>query len=156
MVSGRDDGWVPDWPAIPLFFFLVVVVFLRAGGTYALARGARRLAERRRGPDARPALRRAEQVVETYGALAIVLGFLTVGVQTAIHLAAGSLRMPLSRYLPALLVGSLVWAAIYVSIGLAAFEALWRGHWTLVLALLAGFGLVAWLVHRWFTSRAGG
>ena len=43
----------------------------------------------------RPSVRRAEAVVGRYGAPAVTLCFLTIGVQTAVNAAAGSLRMPL-------------------------------------------------------------
>lgn len=144
---------MPDWPTGPLFAFLTVVVFCRAGGTYLLGRGARGLADRRTPLAERPAVRQAERVVERLGALAVVLSFLTIGVQSAIHAAAGSLRMPPDRYLPALAVGSLVWAAIYVTVGLAALEALWGGRWWLLPLVLLGLLALTWSAGRWLTSR---
>ena len=143
-----------DWPAIPLFCFLVVIAGARGGATYAIARGVRQVADRRTGLPDRAVVRRAEQVVERYGAVAVALCFLTVGVQTAVNAAAGSLRMPLRRYLPALLVGALIWATLYVTVGLAVLEAVWGGRpWVLPVALVV-IGLVAWGAHRWFVRSS--
>jgi hypothetical protein len=38
---------VPDWPVLPLYAFLVVVAFGRAGATYAVGRAARGVAAQR-------------------------------------------------------------------------------------------------------------
>lgn len=147
---------MPDWPTIPLFCFLFLVACARAGGTYAIGRGVRGLADRRTRVLQRPAVRRAEQVVERYGAPAVVLCFLTVGVQTAVNAAAGGLRMPLLRYLPALFAGALIWATIYLTIGIAVIDAVWGGQWWLPLAVVAGLGAVGFVVRRWLirTPRA--
>ncbi|WP_432478696.1 DedA family protein [Nocardioides sp. GXQ0305] len=127
-----------DLPAVPLFLFLTAVGFLRAGATYALARGVRGLVDRRSELASRPSTRRGEDLIRRYGAPAVVLSFLTVGVQTAVHLAAGSLRMPLRRYLPALLVGALLWATIYTTVGFAFLEAVGGGRVWLPLAVVLG------------------
>ncbi len=145
---------VPDWPTLPLFFFLLVLIILRAGGTYAIGRGVRGLADRRSQLTRRPAVVRAEQMIERYGAGVVVLCFLTIGVQTAVNAAAGSLRMPLRRYLPALFLGGLIWATAYLTVGLAAIEAIWGGRGWLLPVVLVGLGTVGWLVHWWFERRA--
>ena len=147
------DGTVPDWPTVPLFCFLFVVACARAGATYAIARGARGVADRKSDVTRRPGVLWAERIVERYGAPAVVLCFFTVGVQTAINAAAGALRMSLPRYLPALAVGAVIWATIYVTVGIAVLEAVWGGHWWLPLICLAVVGAVGWLVHRWFGRR---
>jgi membrane protein DedA with SNARE-associated domain len=46
-----------------------------------------------------------------------VVSFLTVGFQTLINLAAGVTRMSLRHYLPAVVVGSVMWAFVYATIG---------------------------------------
>ena len=69
----------------------------------------------------------------------VPLSFLTVGVQTFVQISAGVTRMPLRRYLPAVALGSAIWALIYGSIGMAVILA-WLetgGHWPPVLLLLA-------------------
>jgi membrane protein DedA with SNARE-associated domain len=113
------------WP-VPLavgFFYLVVL--LRAGGTYALGRGARAGAGRTRVRARLETARfhRAERIVERWGAPVIALSFLTIGFQTLANLAAGALRMPLRAYLPALAIGGLAWALIWGLVGVATVEA---------------------------------
>ena len=134
---------MPDWPTVPLFAFLVLVACARGGATYALGRGGRGLTDRRAHLTERASVQRAEELVRRYGAPAVTLSFLTVGVQTAVNLAAGTLRMPLPRYLPALLLGALAWATIYLTVGLAVLEALAGGRsGLLLLAAVVAIGLV--------------
>ena len=75
----------------------------------------------------------------------VSLGFLTVGVQTAINATAGLLNMPLRRYVPALVVGALIWATVYVTVGMAVIEAaLGRvPWWWAVVGLAVLVGIVA-------------
>lgn len=141
-------------PVAAAFALLWLIGTLRAGATYALGRGVRGASARR--TRARMFLERsevagAERVVERFGAPAVTLCFLTVGVQTALNLAAGALRMPLRRYVPALLLGTAIWATIYVTVGLAVLSAIWGGRpWLLLVALVtAGVALlVARVVRR--------
>jgi membrane protein DedA with SNARE-associated domain len=135
-----------DWPAGLAFAFLFAVAFVRGGATYAIARGLRGLAARRTELVARPSVGRAEVVVSRYGAPAVTLCFLTIGVQTAVNAAAGSLRMPLARYLPALAVGAALWAGVYVTIGIAVLEAFWGGTTGRVLLVAVALLLLAALV----------
>lgn len=129
---------MPDWPVLPLYLFLVVVAFGRGGATYVLGRGARGAAGRRWRLDS-TWVARGEDVVRRFGAPAVTLCFLTVGVQTAVNLAAGTLRMPARRYVPALLLGALLWAAVYLTVGVAVVEAFWGSSrpWLLIAVLLA-------------------
>ena len=145
---------MPEWPVLPLYVFLVVVATGRGGATYALARGARGLAGRRWRLDA-AWVRRGEDVVRRFGAPAVTLCFLTIGVQTAVNAAAGSLRMPLRRYVPALLLGALLWAAVYVTVGVAVVETLWRGGGPWVVVVVAVVLLVVG-VGRLMTRRPPG
>lgn len=147
---------MPDWPVLPLYAFLVVVAFCRAGATYAIGRVARGAAGRRWRLDA-AWLRRGEDAVRRFGAPAVTLCFLTVGVQTAVNLAAGTLRMPLRRYLPALLLGALLWAGVYLTVGIAVVETFWgsRRPW-LLLAVLAAAGLTAVAVRHLLRRRVAG
>lgn len=105
---------------------LFVIVFLRAGGTYALGRAARAGASRTRVQHLidSPRFHRAQELVERWGAPIIVASFLTVGFQTVANLAAGVVRMPIRRYLPALVLGGLIWAFLYATVGLITFAAL--------------------------------
>ncbi|OEJ30141.1 DedA family protein [Streptomyces subrutilus] len=107
---------------------LYVIVLLRAGGTFAVGwltgAGARRsrFAER----IASVKFRRVERAIQRWGAPVVAVSFLTVGFQTAANFLAGSLRMPLSRYLPALFLGGAAWALIYATAGLGLLEVLGR------------------------------
>jgi membrane protein DedA with SNARE-associated domain len=92
---------------------------------------------------------RAEGWVRRFGPPAVALGFLTVGVQTAINAAAGMLRMPLRRFLPAVAVGALLWAVLYTTVGLAVVDA-WLGDlsWWWV-AVAVGTVVAVVLGSRW-------
>ena len=61
-----------------------------------------------------------------FGAPAVTLGFLTVGVQTAINASAGMLRMPQRRFLPAVTLGALLWSLVYTTVGFTVVDA-WLG-----------------------------
>lgn len=152
--------WVQSLPLLQAMGFLYVVIWLRAGSTYALGRGARRVA--RRGRIAAflesPRVERATEIVNRWGAPVVALSFLTVGFQTAVNAAAGLTGMPLKRYLPALAIGGAAWAFIYATIGLVAFAA-WvelflRSPWAAVAVLALVVLLITVLLrHR---RRAGG
>lgn len=130
---------------------LFVIVFFRASATYLVGRLLRRGSETRSATLAnRPGFVAAEDKLNRWGAPAITLSFLTVGVQTMVNLVAGFTRMPLRRYLPALVLGCIIWATVYASagfIGVGAFVTLWRVHPALaiVLVLLAVAGIVAFV-----------
>lgn len=144
------------WPLPAAIGVLFVIVLLRAGGTYALGRGSRagvkRLMERR-GRMA-PQLARAETVIERFGAPVVALSFLTVGFQTAVNLAAGVLRMPLVKYLPALVVGGAMWATLYGVLGLATVNAIISAaQRDPAAAVLSALAVVALLVLIEFATR---
>ncbi|MFI8103803.1 DedA family protein [Streptomyces sp. NPDC086023] len=107
---------------------LYFIVLLRAGGTFALGwlagAGARRSRFADRISSAR--FRRAERAIQRWGAPVVAVSFLTVGFQTAANFLAGSMRMPLPRYLPALFLGGAAWALIYATAGLGILEVLGR------------------------------
>ncbi|MFJ7066194.1 DedA family protein [Streptomyces sp. NPDC101115] len=107
---------------------LYVIVLLRAGGTFAVGwlagAGARRSRFAGRISSAR--FRRAERAIQRWGAPVVAVSFLTVGFQTAANFLAGSMRMPLTRYLPALFLGGAAWALVYATAGLGALEVLGR------------------------------
>jgi membrane protein DedA with SNARE-associated domain len=110
---------------VPTFVGLFVIVMLRANATYWIGRGAAAGTRRWRRLEGEPSAgwARAQGLVHRWGPLAVVLCFLTVGVQTAVNATAGITRMPLRRYLPAVTLGSILWAALYASVGLAAAQA---------------------------------
>lgn len=113
---------------------LFVIVLVRTNATYWLGRGiaagatrSRRLAARLARPGPARRIARGQHLLDRWGPFAIVLTFLTVGLQTAVNLAAGLGRMHLRYYVPATVVGSVVWSFVYATVGLAAFD-LWFDH----------------------------
>ncbi|MFF3624741.1 DedA family protein [Streptomyces sp. NPDC002467] len=107
---------------------LYAIVLLRAGGTFAVGwlagAGARRSRFAERISSAK--FQRAERAIQRWGAPVVAVSFLTVGFQTAANFLAGSMRLPLPRYLPALFVGGAAWALIYATAGLGVVEVLGR------------------------------
>jgi len=118
--------WDVPFPVIVAAMFLIV--FLRAGATYLLGRAAAAGAERTRIATLMesPGYRRATRLTHEYGAPLVAVSFLTIGFQTLVNLAAGATRMPLHRYLPALLVGGVMWALLYSAIGIVGVDLLGR------------------------------
>ena len=147
-------AFLRDFPFGWLWLFLFGVILFRAGGTYALgrliARGATRSPRiRRMTSSARFA--RAKRLIDDYGVTVVVLGFLLIGVQTVIHLAAGTTRMRLGHYLPGLVIGGAVWALIYSTVGFVGFTAVsaaYREHPVLTVLVAAGvlLGVLASIV----------
>lgn len=134
-----------DWPVWGVFLALFVGAFIRGNATYWVGRGIRAGGARSRfaGQLERPGMRRAEGWVRRFGAPAVALGFLTVGVQTAINVSAGVLRMPQSRWLPGVIVGALLWATLYTTVGLAVVGAvLGRVGWWWALIAAAVIAVV--------------
>ncbi|MGL5864698.1 MAG: DedA family protein [Dermatophilaceae bacterium] len=136
------DGW-PVWIVAVVLW---VGAFLRGLATYLIGRGLRARGGRSRwaGRLDQPVVIRAEGWVQRFGAPAVSLGFLTVGVQTAVNLAAGLLRMPWRRFLPALVVGAALWSLVYTTVGLALIDA-WlggRSWWWAVGAVLVVVAIV--------------
>ena len=132
-----------DWPVWVVFVVLFLGAFVRGNVTYWIGRAIRAGGARSRFAPLleRPGMARAERWVRTIGPPAVSLGFLTVGVQTAINLSAGVLRMPQRRWLPAVTVGALLWATLYTTVGLAFVAALLgRVQWWWA---LLGVGLLA-------------
>ncbi|GAB3708327.1 DedA family protein [Mariniluteicoccus flavus] len=138
------------WAVLALF----CIVMVRANLTYWVGRGAAaggratRLKRFMQGPT----MARAEAFSARWGAYAVPLSFLTIGIQTAINLSAGATRMPLKRYLPAVTLGCVMWAVIYATIGLAAFEAAMlaaaRSPWALLALGIAALAVVVLVVAR--------
>jgi membrane protein DedA with SNARE-associated domain len=109
------------WAVLALF----CGAMLRSNGTYWLARGL--AAGARRTPLDRHldsgVMHRAGRLINKFGPFAVTLCFLTVGLQTAVIGSAGLARMPQIRFLPAVALGSLIWAVVYATVGLAAVAA---------------------------------
>ncbi|HEX8487275.1 MAG TPA: VTT domain-containing protein [Propionibacteriaceae bacterium] len=116
-----------SWPYPLTVAALFVIVLTRANATYWVGRGARSGADRTRLQPlmSSAAFLRAARLLERWGAPLVTACFLTVGIQTVVNLAAGATRMSMRRYLPAVALGSAVWAFLYATVGFATFTA-WR------------------------------
>ena len=146
---------LPFWQA---FLALFVIVLARSNATYWVGRGVIAGWQRRRPRPSSESRARAEKLIRRLGPVAVVLSYLTIGIQTTIHLTAGALRMPLPLYLPATVVGSAAWAVIYATIGLAVVEA-WlaaaAGSWYALAGIgaLVMVGIATWLLGRKRSQR---
>lgn len=131
-----------DWfDALPIevaLAFMWVVGIVRTSIVYALgalaAEGGARLDRIRKAMDS-PLYRKARRLINRWGVIAVPLCFLTVGLQTAVIITTGFTKMPLRRWVPAMLVGTLMWACIYTTIGFAILAALGLEPWMFPLAL---------------------
>ncbi|MBB3036486.1 DedA family protein [Hoyosella altamirensis] len=137
---------------VVVYLALLGIVFLRAQATYWIGRGLGAGVHRSRlGDRLGDKLERAEGAINRYGPPAVTVSFLTIGVQTAINLTAGAMRMRFVRYLIAMFAGCLMWAAIYTFGGLAVMTA-WVSMFTQspllavgALAAIAGLiGIIVW------------
>jgi len=133
---------VKDWfDALPIevaLAFMWVVGIVRTSIVYALgalaAEGGARLDRIRKAMDS-PLYRKARRLISRWGVIAVPLCFLTVGLQTAVIITTGFTKMPLRRWVPAMLVGTFMWACIYTTIGFAILAALGLEPWMFPLAL---------------------
>lgn len=148
--------FMADWPYPLTMAALFVIVLFRAGGTYALGRAVQAGARRTRLSRwlGAPGFAKAQRQLERWGAPLVSASFLTVGLQTLVNLAAGVGRMPLRRYLPALVVGSVLWAFLYATVGFVTFAA-WRRLYELspvgaIVVLVVLVGALAAFVGRQF------
>ncbi|MBB0968632.1 hypothetical protein G6016_06600 [Dietzia aerolata] len=119
--------WISQQPFALAFVLLFVIVMLRANATYWLGRGALnggRLSKKMARHLEGPTMLRAQRLSARLGIVAVPLSFLTIGVQTAINFSAGFTLMPLRRYLPAVIVGCLLWALLYSTVGMVGFAAI--------------------------------
>lgn len=122
------------WPFATVYIFMFMVVFLRASGTYWLARLVTGWSLTHTTPTKAWAIRahewldrqgtgRGVRAIEKWGLVALPLCFLTVGFQTMVLCGAGILRIHWLRFTLAIIPGCLAWAAIYSTIGFAAWNA---------------------------------
>ncbi|GAA4937512.1 hypothetical protein GCM10023224_18250 [Streptomonospora halophila] len=137
-----DYGFLDGQPFWIVYAALFAIAFARTQTIYWIGRGvgaglhrsrmAERIGER---------LARAERLINRFGPPVVTVSYATVGIQSAIHLSAGAMRMSYWRYLAAMLPGCAGWAAIY-SLGGLAVLAVW---WDLFLhspALAAAVGVL--------------
>ena len=130
--------WFDALPIEVALAFMWVVGIVRTSIVYALgalaAEGGARLDRIRKAMDS-PLYRKARRLINRWGVVAVPLCFLTVGLQTAVIITTGFTKMPLRRWVPAMLVGTLMWACIYTTIGFAILAALGLEPWMFPLAL---------------------
>ena len=153
-----------DWdaPWFVVFAALFVIVLSRAIGTYWVGRLLQRGVQRTRAAHLMnsPGYANAVARLNRWGAPVVSLSFLTIGFQTLVNLAAGASRMPLRRYLPAVSVGCVLWAAVYGTVGTIGFHGLaLLGQRSPGLAIGLGLLLVAaataFIVWRVREAKAG-
>lgn len=122
-------SWNVPFAVVLLALFCIVMA--RSNGTYWVGR----ILSQRSGRTRFRKLTESRQFatgarwLNRWGAPAVTLSFLTIGIQTMVHLAAGVTRMPLRRYLPAVAAGSVIWAFMYGTVGFIgwyAFIHLWE------------------------------
>nr|WP_279590798.1 VTT domain-containing protein [Dermatophilus congolensis] len=141
------------------FAALWVVFFLggllRGHVLYVVGRGIASGGRRSRFHDvfAGPRMERARLFVNRWGALAVALSYLTVGFQSFVQVSTGMAGMSVWRFTPAAVVGSMVWATIYTTIGFTVWQvwlqAVARSVWG-----LAGVAVVGvWLLWRLLRQR---
>lgn len=127
-------GFLNNGPFLAVYLFLLMVVFLRAQGTYWLGRWATSLAVKHIRPTEgwkkraldwlnSPDVMRGTSSIHRWGLPIIPFSFLTVGFQTLVNAGAGLLRLQWWKYTLAMLPGCLAWALIYSTIGFAVWGA---------------------------------
>lgn len=151
------DGIFSGYPFWAAWIFLFFGAVLRGQGTYWIGRGSAAGAAKRcdhaptwwariRDRVSGEATDRGRATLQRLGVVAIPLAYLTVGLQTAILLAAGLIRMHWGIFTFAQLPGATAWATIYSTIGFAAWASAVRaltGDWWPLLALLLLMGVAA-------------
>lgn len=129
--------WFDALPIEVALAFMWVVGIVRTSIVYALgalaAEGGARLDRIRKAMDS-PLYRKARRLINRWGVIAVPLCFLTVGLQTAVIITTGFTKMPLRRWVPAMLLGTFIWACIYTTIGFAILAALGLEPWMFPLA----------------------
>lgn len=119
-------------------------------GHLAAAGGAR--FQRIRSALEHPIYRKAQAFVNRWGALAVPACFFTVGFQTAVIVTTGFTKMPLSRWIPAMLVGTFIWGVIYGTVGMAAVWAWLERPWIATPIILIAVILVT--VRHFYRKKA--
>lgn len=153
------------YPFWLVWLFLYFGATIRGQATYWIGRGVMTGATRsQRGPAwwqrTRRRLAEAEtsaghRVIEKVGLVAIPFAYLTVGLQSAIILAAGLLQISWRKFSLAQIPGAAAWATIYSTIGFAAWVSVARalaGDWwplaVLALAVAVIVGILMWRRNR--------
>ncbi|MBM7051157.1 DedA family protein [Rothia sp. ZJ1223] len=143
--------WIDNLSLVGAVSFFWAVGIARTSIVYSLGRlaasGGQRW-ERVRSVFKHPAYQRAQKLVNTWGVLAVPACFLTVGLQTAVIMTTGFTKMPLVRWIPAMLAGTLIWGSIYGTVGMAVVWAWLERPWIAALLAVAALISVFLLVRR--------
>jgi membrane protein DedA with SNARE-associated domain len=104
-------------------------------------------------------LDRTEKWFARRGDAIVLLARLVPGLRSAVSVPAGTLRMPVGRFLVFTAIGSLVWNSALIWLG-AALAANWEsvvgavsGASTYALAGTAGIGMLVYMVRKFRTAR---
>lgn len=144
--------WYKDAPFGWAYSFLFLLAMARANTTYWLGRGIAAGVQHTRFQHllTGPIYQRAQKFITRWGIFAVPLSFLTIGIQTAVNASAGVGRMPLARYIPSVIVGCLLWALLYSTVGMAVFMAWFALGWQWIVAgaIVVAVATVAWIRYR--------
>ncbi|KAA9393297.1 hypothetical protein FCK90_13000 [Kocuria coralli] len=144
-------SWIESLPLVWAILFFWLVAIIRTSVIFGLGRAAAEGSRRSLGFVQRvmesPVYLRAAAFVNRCGVLAVPACFLTIGFQTAVILTTALTRMPLSRWIPAMLVGTFIWGCIYGTVGMAVVYA-WLANPWITAAVVLAVGLAVFLVHR--------
>lgn len=144
-------SWIESLPLVWAILFFWLVAIIRTSVIFGLGRAAAEGSRRSLGFVQRvmesPVYLRAAAFVNRWGVLAVPACFLTIGFQTAVILTTALTRMPLSRWIPAMLVGTFIWGCIYGTVGMAVVYA-WLANPWITAAVVLAVGLAVFLVHR--------
>ncbi|MDO5619164.1 DedA family protein [Kocuria sp.] len=149
-------AWIESLPLLwaVLFFWMVGIVrtSIVFGLGRAAAEGSRRSVRWVQRIIESPVYLRAAAFVNRWGVLAVPVCFLTIGFQTAVILTTAITRMPLMRWIPAMLVGTLIWGCIYGTVGMAVVYA-WMANPLVTAGIILLLAAAVYLVHR-ITGRS--
>lgn len=150
-------AWIESLPLVwaVLFFWMVGIVrtSIVFGLGRAAAEGSRKSIRVVRNIVESPVYVRAAAFVNRWGVLAVPACFLTVGFQTAVILTTALTGMPLTRWIPAMLVGTFIWGCIYGTVGMAVIYA-WIANPLITAAVVLVVAAAIFTVHRVTRSRA--
>lgn len=149
---------------------LFAIVMARSHATYWAGRAVTRGAQQVHGGDTGPgwwrstierlerwtstrAAQRGLDLVRRWGAVAVTLAYLTIGLQTAVFASAGLIKMRYLRFSLASIPGAIVWAIVWATVGFGAFWgalALFAASpWALLAVVVVLLVVVVWVVrHR--------
>ncbi|WP_156802506.1 DedA family protein [Corynebacterium lubricantis] len=154
------------YPFWAVWLFLYFGATIRGQATYWIGRGVVTGATRtKRGPAwwqrTRDRLAEAEtsaghKAIERVGIVAIPFAYVTVGLQSAIILAAGLLQISWRKFSLAQIPGAVAWATIYSTIGFAAWASVARalaGDWWPLVVLLIVVAVIVGVI-QWRRRRS--